>query len=366
GEQWTLRGHRAEVPWVVFGDGGVLLSLSVDGTARVWHPGRRAARVLAGHQGAVDAVRFGPRLATVGQDATLRVWDPAAGTHIRLEHPAPVRYVEIGGRWAITSDAAHTCRLWDLGAGTARVLGGRAACTVAAAFDPEARRVALLARGGELTLWGTDGALLRTQPAVLGATWSGGHLFTVGRDGAVARDGAIVAHAREPRTALASGDRFVVREPGTLAILDLATLSWTRVAAPEAPFMTMALAASGRLVVGDARGRLHVVDGGAIRELVGHTRGVIAAALSVDGRWLASASQGELLLWDLERGGHRRLHGHAEWVNGLAFSPDGRQLASAGADGTLRLWPVETVASPEPTTAVLDDRDELVITPPVT
>jgi WD40 repeat protein len=78
-------------------------------------------------------------------------------------------------------------------------------------------------------------------------------------------------------------------------------------------------------------------------ELVGHTRGVIAAALSVDGRWLASASQGELLLWDLEGGGHRRLHGHAEWVNGLAFSRDGRQLASAGADGTLRLWPVETV-----------------------
>jgi WD40 repeat protein len=119
GEQWTLRGHRAEVPWVVFGDGGVLLSLSVDGTAPRVAPGRRAARVLAGHQGAVDAVRFAPRLATVGQDATLRVWDPPPAPTFAFEHPAPVRYVEIGGRWAITSDAAHTCRLWDLGAGTA-------------------------------------------------------------------------------------------------------------------------------------------------------------------------------------------------------------------------------------------------------
>ena len=34
--------------------------------------------------------------------------------------------------------------------------------------------------------------------------------------------------------------------------------------------------------------------------------------------------------------------GHAAWVTSVAFSPDGQLLASGGADGTTKLWAVQS------------------------
>lgn len=65
--------------------------------------------------------------------------------------------------------------------------------------------------------------------------------------------------------------------------------------------------------------------------------------LSSDGRWLATASRADLILWDVSaRRLYRRLPGHTETVNSLSFSGDNRFLTSAGYDGTARVWEVAT------------------------
>jgi WD40 repeat protein len=77
-------------------------------------------------------------------------------------------------------------------------------------------------------------------------------------------------------------------------------------------------------------------------------RGVHAlAALSGDGRWVATYGDDGLQLWDRSHPDiHRTLDGFKGSIRSIVFSPDSRALLAAGADGTARVWEVERVAPP--------------------
>jgi WD40 repeat protein len=74
----------------------------------------------------------------------------------------------------------------------------------------------------------------------------------------------------------------------------------------------------------------------------GHDDAILAAALSPDGKTLATASYDKLVkLWDVATGKEKAtLKEHTDAVHAVAFSPDGRTLGSAGADRTVKLWEV--------------------------
>jgi WD40 repeat protein len=73
----------------------------------------------------------------------------------------------------------------------------------------------------------------------------------------------------------------------------------------------------------------------------GHTDEVTSVAFSPDGKRLASASRGELKVWDAQTGQELlALQGHGGGVRSVAFSPDGKRLASAGNE--VKVWDAQT------------------------
>jgi WD40 repeat protein len=74
--------------------------------------------------------------------------------------------------------------------------------------------------------------------------------------------------------------------------------------------------------------------------LAGHSRWVLAAAVTADGALAVSGgTDGTIRLWDLSANSVRIVPaGHGGAVTALALTADGQTLASGGDDGVLRMW----------------------------
>jgi WD40 repeat protein len=80
--------------------------------------------------------------------------------------------------------------------------------------------------------------------------------------------------------------------------------------------------------------------------MTGHAGAVIAAAFSLDGRHVATASiDSTARIWNARTGAsEHKLAEHTAALTALAFSPDGRQLATASTDRDIRVWSVSSGA----------------------
>jgi WD40 repeat protein len=81
-----------------------------------------------------------------------------------------------------------------------------------------------------------------------------------------------------------------------------------------------------------------------LRDLVGHSSGVYACAITPDGSRVVSAAEDETLeIWDLDTGrALMTLEGHTNWVRDCTVTPDGGRVISASADETLKVWDLNT------------------------
>jgi WD40 repeat protein len=83
---------------------------------------------------------------------------------------------------------------------------------------------------------------------------------------------------------------------------------------------------------------------GEIRRFEGHLKDVLSVALSPDSRRaLSGSADGTMRIWDVETG--RLLHfspAHGSWVTSVAFSPRGAYAMSGGLDGKVRVWEMQS------------------------
>lgn len=88
-----------------------------------------------------------------------------------------------------------------------------------------------------------------------------------------------------------------------------------------------------------------VTNGSCVRIFTGHTANLTSMTCSPSGKLLASADDaGTIILWDLGKGHRKKLmRGHGKGgIWSLSWSAESTVLASGGADGTVRIWDVES------------------------
>jgi WD40 repeat protein len=103
----------------------------------------------------------------------------------------------------------------------------------------------------------------------------------------------------------------------------------------------------GRLAAGYSEKRVMIWEFGDSKKepklLIGHSNDVYSVAYSPDGRWLASASWHEVIIWDTATHREiRRLGGFRGLIWTVTWSPNGLLLAVGGGHkdvvGTIELW----------------------------
>lgn len=296
-------------------------------------------RDLLGHAGAVTALAADPRgerLASVGVDGIVRIWDPANGAllHALEGHEDMLMAVACGhdGRWIATAGYDRVVRRWDVTSGRQlAALEAHTAVVRALAIAPDGQRLASAGDDGQVLLWNVESgqvaARLPVEATVQALTYADEGRQLV----ALLADGQLVTWAAEGLQQPADNSQSQAPERWSSGVQPARALA---AIAPQ----TMAIAGeNGRIVVA---GRPSAQEKWQEAFALLSASPVRGLAYSGSSATLSVGSEDQLVhVWDIDRRKEALvLKGHTGRILAVATPADGRWLASSGFDGAIKIW----------------------------
>jgi WD40 repeat protein len=304
----------------------------------------------------------GRRIATVGDDHVVGVWDSSSGKRIaRLQGHTDTLWsvcFSPDGQSVVTAAADDTARIWDARTGKlTAALSGHSDAVFDAAFDGRGEKVVTGAADRTARLWDAQtGKQLRVFPehesaVVRVAFAAGGERIRTQTVNEVGRDWSAHDGARLSQTDKASWLGASAWERYGACFLAMRSLDKTELwAGPPGAVPPPAKREAERRFASLGAGWGDPDDpdaGGAPGALLATLKcksWIVALALAPDGKTLATVDDGERVLvwkpaeWDRVTGRGRLALSSKLETDALAFSPDGKTLATGHRDGTVRLW----------------------------
>ena len=158
----TLEGHTDSITTLVATpDRERIVSVSADGTLRVWDLARRETlRMFDGHEGEIEAAAItadGRQVVSGGQDAMVHVWNvDDDGSVVLKGHDYRITHVRVtsDGTYAVTASWDDTVRVWALRRGAqAGLLTGHRGRVTMLEISPDDRCIAVGTEDGVLAVW---------------------------------------------------------------------------------------------------------------------------------------------------------------------------------------------------------------------
>ena len=305
---------------------------------------------LTGHTDAVQEVAYsadGRYIATVGDDAQVKIWDAMSGQVLHtISRQGQVNHVAFhaNGRYLAIGTRSGFVIYWDVeNQRVASVLEPVFGAVTALAFAADSSDLIVGYENGSARYWSLNNPL---DPRVIHNQFrehegmitdvafapDGIHYATAGQDG------RIVLHQIENGATLFTlGPLPVITEADNV---DNDPLSVNAIA-----FLPNAENDAPLLFAGMSDGTARVWDWQAQTLLdtwTGHANAVLDIALSPEGgRFVTASSDRTAKVWDVETG--RALYtltGHTGSISSIAFAPDGSRFVTASVDNTARVWDV--------------------------
>lgn len=371
-----LRGHTEQITGLVFShDGRLLATTSLDNTARLWRVDSRSTLVLLSTQpNNVRAPVFSPDdryLLTADEAGTIAYWRTDSGSALAslltnlnptrslavLADPTGKKVAAVGEDGLIDLWQPGTGASWSYRAGRARLeaVAGTADGAFLAVGSQEGMIYVLRTASGELIqswLAHPNGVrALRFLPDTEQLISAGGEPTIrrwAWRTGAAA--GELTGHTNDVN-ALAlnrnGATLYSASADGTVRGWDwqqgAATVHFTT----TAPLLALAVSADEHWLAAGGYAQhvavWHRQTGGVAEIFLAQPDAVRTLAFDATNKLLSGDEAGVVRLWNVQSGEEIRFATHgANWVTGLGVSQDGRLLYSVGADGYVRAWPLLT------------------------